>query len=223
MPAAVAHKDARGNGRLRGVRQEARAASAGIGRPAESRAGKKRRRWWISAQSGAPRRFTASARRWTPVGEGSRAGLFAALAVPLANHSLALLSLAISIVVKRRGWRSRFRAMPAVSPLSACAEFQLGDHLDAADRSDERSDSERRHRGGWPRISKPSCARQYLSGRKSSPTASNLLQGIDVLPQGNDKPTDLLLFRGICEERPNNEQAETDMRRRRTFSPRTEC
>jgi len=49
-----------------------------------------------SAQSALPERLrigaTLSRRR-----RGSRAGLFAALAVPLANHSLALLSLAISM------------------------------------------------------------------------------------------------------------------------------
>jgi len=58
---------------------------------------------------------------------------------------------------------------------------------------------------------------------RSSPTASRLLAGIDVLPQAMTRPTDLLLLSRHLQERSKRGEAETTCARRSNFTRATAC
>jgi Flp pilus assembly protein TadD len=113
--------------------------------------------------------------------------------------------------------------MPASSPLKRNAQIQLATNLDAADRSDE---AIKILKGVTVEDAKDIEAIMALGnierGRKKfADCVQTYSQGIDVLPQGNEKTNWIYYYyRGICEERSKQwSKAETDMRKALELQP----
>src|SRR6267154_1967885 len=141
------------------------------------------------------------------------------------NHSLALLSLAdLYESVKKPAMAIKvYERMPASSPLKRNAQIQLATNLDAADRSDE---AIKILKAVTLEDSKDIEAIMALGnierGRKKfADCVQTYSQGIDVLPQANEKTNWIYYYyRGICEERSKQwSKAEADMRKALDLQP----
>ncbi len=173
----------------------------------ESRAGKKLTPLVDSAQSGAAEALYGIGATLTRRGGEDLALVYLQLSLYLApNHSLALLSLAdLYESVKKPAMAIKvYERMPASSPLKRNAQIQLATNLDAADRSDE---AIKILKGVTAEDAKDIEAIMALGnierGRKKfADCVQTYSQGIDVLPQGNEKTNWIYYYyRGICEER----------------------
>ena len=192
----------------------------------ESRAGKKLTPLVDSAQSGAAEALYGIGATLTRRGGEDLALVYLQLSLYLApNHSLALLSLAdLYESVKKPAMAIKvYERMPASSPLKRNAQIQLATNLDAADRSDE---AIKILKGVTAEDAKDIEAVMALGnierGRKKfADCVQTYSQGIDVLPQGNEKTNWIYYYyRGICEERSKQwSKAETDMRKALELQP----
>ncbi len=192
----------------------------------ESRTGKKLTPLVDSAQSGAAEALYGIGATLTRRGGEDLALVYLQLSLYLApNHSLALLSLAdLYESVKKPAMAIKvYERMPASSPLKRNAQIQLATNLDAADRSDE---AIKILKGVTAEDGKDIEAVMALGnierGRKKfADCVQTYSQGIDVLPQGNDKANWIYYYyRGICEERSKQwSKAETDMRKALELQP----
>src|SRR3979411_113104 len=141
------------------------------------------------------------------------------------NHPLALLSLAdLYESVKKPAMAIKvYERMPASSPLKRNAQIQLATNLDAADRSDEAIKILKGVTAEDPKDIEAIMALGNIErGRKKfADCVQTYSQGIDVLPQGNDKANWIYYYyRGICEERSKQwSKAETDMRKALELQP----
>ena len=192
----------------------------------ESRSGKKLTPLVDSAQSGAAEALYGIGATLTRRGGEDLALVYLQLSLYLApNHSLALLSLAdLYESVKKPAMAIKvYERMPASSPLKRNAQIQLATNLDAADRSDE---AIKILKGVTVEDAKDIEAIMALGnierGRKKfADCVQTYSQGIDVLPQGNEKTNWIYYYyRGICEERSKQwSKAETDMRKALELQP----
>ena len=192
----------------------------------ESRTGKKLTPLVDTAQSGAAEALYGIGATLTRRGGEDLALVYLQLSLYLApNHSLALLSLAdLYESVKKPAMAIKvYERMPASSPLKRNAQIQLATNLDAADRSDE---AIKILKGVTAEDAKDIEAIMALGnierGRKKfADCVQTYSQGIDVLPQGNDKTNWIYYYyRGICEERSKQwSRAETDMRKALELQP----
>jgi tetratricopeptide (TPR) repeat protein len=192
----------------------------------ESRTGKKLTPLVDSAQSGAAEALYGIGATLTRRGGEDLALVYLQLSLYLApNHSLALLSLAdLYESVKKPAMAIKvYERMPASSPLKRNAQIQLATNLDAADRSDE---AIKILKGVTAEDAKDIEAIMALGnierGRKKfADCVQTYSQGIDVLPQGNDKTNWIYYYyRGICEERSKQwSKAEADMRKALELQP----
>jgi tetratricopeptide (TPR) repeat protein len=192
----------------------------------ESRAGKKLTPLVDTAQSGAAEALYGIGATLTRRGGEDLALVYLQLSLYLApNHSLALLSLAdLYESVKKPAMAIKvYERMPASSPLKRNAQIQLATNLDAADRSDE---AIKILKGVTAEDAKDIEAIMALGnierGRKKfADCVQTYSQGIDVLPQGNEKTNWIYYYyRGICEERSKQwSKAETDMRKALELQP----
>ncbi|HTF01609.1 MAG TPA: tetratricopeptide repeat protein, partial [Bradyrhizobium sp.] len=192
----------------------------------ESRTGKKLTPLVDSAQTGAAEALYGIGATLTRRGGEDLALVYLQLSLYLApNHSLALLSLAdLYESVKKPAMAIKvYERMPASSPLKRNAQIQLATNLDAADRSDE---AIKILKGVTAEDGKDIEAVMALGnierGRKKfADCVQTYSQGIDVLPQGNDKANWIYYYyRGICEERSKQwSKAETDMRKALELQP----
>jgi tetratricopeptide (TPR) repeat protein len=192
----------------------------------ESRAGKKLTPLVDSAQTGAAEALYGIGATLTRRGGEDLALVYLQLSLYLApNHSLALLSLAdLYESVKKPAMAIKvYERMPASSPLKRNAQIQLATNLDAADRSDE---AIKILKGVTAEDAKDIEAIMALGnierGRKKfADCVQTYSQGIDVLPQGNEKTNWIYYYyRGICEERSKQwSKAETDMRKALELQP----
>src|SRR5712672_2151011 len=192
----------------------------------ETRAGKKLSPLVDSAQAGAAEALYGIGATLTRRGGEDLALVYLQLSLYLApNHSLALLSLAdLYELVKKPAMAIQvYERMPASSPLKRNAQIQLATNLDAADRSDE---AIKILKGVTAEDAKDIEAVMALGnierGRKKfADCVQTYSQGIDVLPQGNEKTNWIYYYyRGICEERSKQwSKAETDMRKALELQP----
>jgi tetratricopeptide (TPR) repeat protein len=141
------------------------------------------------------------------------------------NHSLALLSLAdLYESVKKPAMAIKvYERVPASSPLKRNAQIQLATDLDAADRSDEAIKILKGVTADDPKdLEAISALGNIERGRKKfADCAKTYSQGIDALPNPNDKATWVnYYFRGICEERSKQwGKAEVDMKKALELQP----
>src|SRR6267154_2182244 len=192
----------------------------------ESRAGKKLTPLVDSAQSGAAEALYGIGATLTRRGGEDLALVYLQLSLYLApDHSLALLSLAdLYESVKKPAMAIKvYERMPASSPLKRNAQIQIATNLDAADRSEE---AIKILKGVTTEDSRDIEAVMALgnierSRKKFADCVQTYSQGIDVLPQGNDKANWIYYYyRGICEERSKQwSKAETDMRKALELQP----
>jgi tetratricopeptide (TPR) repeat protein len=141
------------------------------------------------------------------------------------NHPLALLSLAdLYESVKKPAMAIKvYERVPAGSPLKRNAQIQLATDLDAADRSDEAIKILKGVTAEDPKDLEAIMALGNIErGRKKfADCATTYSQGIDALPEGNDKASAVYYYyRGICEERSKQwSKAEADMRKALDLQP----
>jgi tetratricopeptide (TPR) repeat protein len=141
------------------------------------------------------------------------------------NHPLALLSLAdLYESVKKPAMAIKvYERMPASSPLKRNAQIQLATDLDAADRSEEAIKILKGLTAEDPKDLEAIMALGNIErGRKKfADCAQTYSQGIDALPDVNDKNnTVYYYYRGICEERSKQwSKAEADMRKALELQP----
>src|ERR1700693_1136292 len=173
----------------------------------EAEAGKKMPPLVDSPQTGADEALYGIGASLTRRGGEDLALVYLQLSLYLApNHPLALLSLAdLYESVKKPAMAIKvYERMPASSPLKRNAQIQLATNLDAADRSDE---AIKILKGVTAEDAKDIEAIMALGnierGRKKfADCAQTYSQGIDALPDNNDKANAVYYyFRGICEER----------------------
>jgi len=192
----------------------------------ESKAGKKMPPLVDSAQTGGAEALYGIGATLTRRGGEDLALVYLQLALYLnPNHSLALLSLAdLYESVKKPAMAIKvYERMPASSPLKRNAQIQLATNLDAADRSDE---AIKILKAVTLEDSKDIEAIMALGnierGRKKfADCVQTYSQGIDVLPQANEKTNWIYYYyRGICEERSKQwSKAEADMRKALDLQP----
>jgi tetratricopeptide (TPR) repeat protein len=192
----------------------------------ESKAGKKMSPLVDSAQTGGAEALYGIGATLTRRGGEDLALVYLQLALYLnPNHSLALLSLAdLYESVKKPAMAIKvYERMPASSPLKRNAQIQLATNLDAADRSDE---AIKILKAVTLEDSKDIEAIMALGnierGRKKfADCVQTYSQGIDVLPQANEKTNWIYYYyRGICEERSKQwSKAEADMRKALDLQP----
>src|SRR5882724_9679130 len=192
----------------------------------ETRAGKKLPPLVDSAQTGAAEALYGIGATLTRRGGEDLALVYLQLALYLApNHPLALLSLAdLYESVKKPAMAIKvYERMPASSPLKRNAQIQLATNLDAADRSDEAIKILKAVTVEDPKDIEAVMALGNIErGRKKfADCTTTYSQGIDVLPQGNEKTNWIYYYyRGICEERSKQwSKAETDMRKALELQP----
>src|SRR5712672_2675555 len=192
----------------------------------ESKAGKKLSPLVDSPQTGAAEALYGIGATLTRRGGEDLALVYLQLALYLhPNHSLALLSLAdLYESVKKPAMAIKvYERMPASSPLKRNAQIQLATNLDAADRSEEAIKILKGVTIEDPRDIEAIMALGNIErGRKKfADCVQTYSQGIDVLPQGNDKANWIYYYyRGICEERSKQwSKAETDMRKALELQP----
>src|SRR6266436_5324231 len=192
----------------------------------ESKAGKKIPPLVDSPQAGAAEALYGIGATLTRRGGEDLALVYLQLALYLApNHSLALLSLAdlYESVKKPQMAIKVYERVPANSVLKRNAQIQQATDLDSADRSDE---AIKILKGVTAEDAKDIEAIMALGnierGRKKfADCVQTYSQGIDVLPQGNEKTNWIYYYyRGICEERSKQwSKAETDMRKALELQP----
>src|SRR4030088_2072796 len=192
----------------------------------ETKAGRKLSPLVDSAQAGAAEALYGIGATLTRRGGEDLALVYLQLALYLnPNHSLALLSLAdLYESVKKPAMAIKvYERMPAGSPLKRNAQIQLATNLDAADRSDE---AIKILKTVTTEDSKDIEAIMALGnierGRKKfADCVQTYSQGIDVLPQANEKTNWIYYYyRGICEERSKQwSKAEADMRKALDLQP----
>src|SRR6266576_626874 len=192
----------------------------------ETKAGKKLSPLVDSPQSGAAEALYGIGATLTRRGGEDLALVYLQLALYLApNHPLALLSLAdLYESVKKPAMAIKiYERMPASSPLKRNAQIQLATNLDSADRSDEAIKILKTVTTEDPKDIEAVMALGNIErGRKKfADCVQTYSQGIDVLPQGNDKANWIYYYyRGICEERSKQwSKAETDMRKALELQP----
>src|SRR6201747_2623763 len=192
----------------------------------ETRAGKKLPPLVDSAQTGAAEALYGIGATLTRRGGEDLALVYLQLSLYLApNHPLALLSLAdLYETVKKPAMAIKvYERVPASSPLKRNAQIQLATDLGAAGRSDE---AIKILKGVIAEDSGDLEAIKALGNierarKKFADCAQTYSQGIDVLPDGNDKNnTVYYYYRGICEERSKQwAKAEADMRKALELQP----
>src|SRR6266704_2906983 len=192
----------------------------------ETKAGKKLSPLVDSPQSGAAEALYGIGATLTRRGGEDLALVYLQLSLYLQpTHPLALLSLAdLYESVKRPQMAIKvYERVPSSSPLKRNAQIQLAVDLDSADRTDE---AIKILKGVVSEDSKDLEAIMALGnlerGRKKfADCVQTYSQGIDVLPQGNDKANWIYYYyRGICEERSKQwSKAETDMRKALELQP----
>jgi tetratricopeptide (TPR) repeat protein len=192
----------------------------------ETKSGKKLSPLVDSPQTGAAEALYGIGATLTRRGGEDLALVYLQLSLYLApNHPLALLSLAdLYESVKKPAMAIKvYERMPAGSPLKRNAQIQLATNLDAADRSDE---AIKILKGVTTEDSKDIEAIMALGnierGRKKfADCVGTYSQGIDALPQGNEKTSWIYYYyRGICEERSKQwSKAEADMRKALDLQP----
>src|SRR6202046_4010012 len=173
----------------------------------ETAAGKKLPPIVDSPQAGAAEALYGIGATLTRRGGEDLALVYLQLALYLVpNHPLALLSLAdLYESVKKPAMAIKvYERMPASSPLKRNAQIQLATDLDAADRSDEAIKILKGVTAEDPRDLEAIMALGNIErGRKKfADCATTYSQGIDALPDPNDKSNTVYYYnRGICEER----------------------
>jgi tetratricopeptide (TPR) repeat protein len=192
----------------------------------DTRAGKKLTPLVDSAQAGGAEALYGIGATLTRRGGEDLALVYLQLALYLSpNHPLALLSLAdLYESVKKPTMAVKvYERMPAGSPLKRNAQIQLATNLDAADRSEE---AIKILKGVIAEDSKDIEAVMALGnierGRKKfADCVQTYSQGIDALPQANEKTNWVYYYyRGICEERSKQwSKAEADMRKALDLQP----
>jgi tetratricopeptide (TPR) repeat protein len=194
----------------------------------DTKAGKKLPPLVDSPQAGAAEALYGIGAMLTRRGGGGEdlALVYLQLALYLApNHPLALLSLAdLYESVKKPAMAIKiYERMPASSPLKRNAQIQLATDLDAADRSDEAIKILKGVTAEDPKDLEAIMALGNIErGRKKfADCAQTYSQGIDALPDANDKNnTVYFYYRGICEERSKQwAKAEADMRKALALLP----
>jgi tetratricopeptide (TPR) repeat protein len=194
----------------------------------ETKAGKKLPPLVDSPQAGAAEALYGIGAMLTRRGGGGEdlALVYLQLSLYLApNHPLALLSLAdLYESVKKPAMAIKvYERMPASSPLKRNAQIQLATDLDAADRSDEAIKILKGVIAEDPKDLEAIMALGNIErGRKKfADCAQTYSQGIDALPDPNDKSnTVYYYYRGICEERSKQwSSAEADMRKALQLQP----
>src|ERR1700710_1132705 len=192
----------------------------------ETRAGKKLSPLVDSAQTGAAEALYGIGATLTRRGGEDLALVYLQLALYLQpSHSMALLSLAdlYGSVKKPQMAIKVYERVPAGSPLKRNAQIQLATDLDSADRSDEAIKILKGVTADDPKDLEAIMALGNIErGRKKfADCATTYSQGIDALPQGNDKGnTVYYYYRGICEERSKQwSKAEADMRKALDLQP----
>src|SRR5712672_3580571 len=192
----------------------------------ESKAGKKLSPLVDSPQTGAGEALYGIGATLTRRGGEDLALVYLQLALYLQpSHSMALLSLAdlYESVKKPQMAIKVYERVPANSPLKKNAQIQLATNLDTADRSDEAIKILKGVTTEDPKDLEAIMALGNIErGRKKfADCVQTYSQGIDVLPQGNDKANWIYYYyRGICEERSKQwSKAETDMRKALELQP----
>src|SRR6266852_7632438 len=192
----------------------------------ESRTGKKLTPLVDTAQSGAAEALYGIGATRTRRGGEDLALVYLQLSLYLSpNHPLALLSLAdLYESVKKPAMAIKvYERVPANSPLKRNAQIQLATNLDAADRSDEAIKILKTVTAEDAKDIEAIMALGNIErGRKKvADCVQTYSQGIDVLPQGNEKPNWIYYYyRVICEERSKQwSKAETDMRKALELQP----
>ncbi len=192
----------------------------------ETRAGKKLPPLVDSAQAGAAEALYGIGATLTRRGGEDLALVYLQLALYLQpNHPLALLSLAdlYESVKKPQMAIKVYERVPASSPLKRNAQIQLATDLDAADRSDEAIKILKSVIADDPKDLEAIMALGNVErGRKKfADCAQTYSQGIDALPDNNDKANSVYYYyRGICEERSHQwPKAEADMKKALEMQP----
>jgi tetratricopeptide (TPR) repeat protein len=192
----------------------------------EVKAGKKLPPLVDSPQAGAAEALYGIGAMLTRRGGEDLALVYLQLSLYLApNHPLALLSLAdLYESVKKPAMAIKvYERMPASSPFKRNAQIQLATDLDAADRGDEAIKILKGVTAEDPKDLEAIMALGNIErGRKKfADCAQTYSQGIDALPDANDKNnTVYYYYRGICEERSKQwSKAEADMRKALELQP----
>src|SRR6516165_6938295 len=192
----------------------------------ETRAGKKMPPLIDSAQAGAAEALYGIGATLTRRGGEDLALVYLQLALYLQpSHPLALLSLAdlYESVKKPQMAIKIYERVPASSPLKRNAQIQLATDLDSADRGDEAIKILKDVIGQDSKDLEAIMALGNIErGRKKyADCVGTYSQGIDALPDGNDKANSVYYYyRGICEERSKQwPKAEADMRKALELQP----
>ncbi|THD71218.1 MAG: tetratricopeptide repeat protein [Bradyrhizobium sp.] len=192
----------------------------------DTKAGKKLPPLVDSPQAGAAEVLYGIGAMLTRGGSSDLALVYLQLALYLApNHPLALLSLAdLYESVKKPAMAIKvYERVPASSPLKRNAQIHLAIDLDAADRSDEAIKILKALTAEDPKDLEAILALGNIErGRKKfADCAVTYSQGIDALPDVNDKSSTVYFYnRGICEERSKQwGKAEADMRKALELQP----
>jgi tetratricopeptide (TPR) repeat protein len=192
----------------------------------ETRAGKKLPPLVDSPQAGAAEALYGIGATLTRRGGEDLALVYLQLALYLApNHPLALLSLAdLYASVKKPAMAIKvYQRVPANSVLKRNAQIQLATDLDAADRSEEAIKILKSVAAEDPKDVEAIMALGNIErGRKKFADCANTYsQGIDALPDANEKTNWVYYYyRGICEERSKQwNKAEPDMRKALELQP----
>jgi tetratricopeptide (TPR) repeat protein len=192
----------------------------------ETKAGKKLPPLVDSPQAGAAEALYGIGASLTRRGGEDLALVYLQLSLYLVpNHSLALLSLAdLYESVKKPAMAIKvYERVPANSPLKRNAQIQLAIDLDAADRSDEAIKILKSVTADDPKDLEALMALGNIErGRKMyADCTQTYTQGIDALPQPNDKGNwGSYYLRGICEERSKQwSKAEVDMKKALELKP----
>src|SRR3984893_7212356 len=192
----------------------------------ETKAGKKLSPLVDSPQTGAAEALYGIGATLTRRGGEDLALVYLQLALYLhPNHSLALLSLAdLYESVKKPAMAIKvYERMPASSALKRNAQIQLATNLDAAERSDEAIKILKAVTTEDPKDIEAIMALGNIErGRKKfADCVTTYSQGIDALPQANEKTNWIYYYyRGICEERSKQwNKAEADMRKALDLQP----
>ena len=192
----------------------------------ETKAGKKLSPLVDSPQTGAGEALYGIGATLTRRGGEDLALVYLQLSLYLApNHPLALLSLAdLYESVKKPAMAIKvYERMPASSPLKRNAQIQLATNLDSADRSDEAIKILKGVTAEDPKDIEAVMALGNIErGRKKfADCVTTYSQGIDALPQANEKTNWIYYYyRGICEERSKQwSKAEADMRKALDLQP----
>ncbi len=141
------------------------------------------------------------------------------------THPMALLSLAdLYESVKRPQMAIKvYERVQEGSPLKRNAQIQLATDLDGVDRSDEAIKILREVIANDPKDLEAIMALGNIErGRKKyADCVGTYSQGIDALPEGNDKANSVYYYyRGICEERSHQwPKAEADMKKALELQP----